>query len=347
MAIHPDLDPGIQALARRSFQEAAASWRRLASEMEGSEQRACAALASLAEALAAVEAGSQERADDRYAAARLELEALPDRLLGLDLARLRRSLPTRVESALAAPPELPAASRFPRKALLRFALFLLLILTAAAVARWTPLGSYLTREVLLETLGRLRQSWWSPLLLVGLYALLTPLGLPATPLMLAGAVVFGAAWGSLYNFIGLFLGGVAGYLMARYFGAELLHHIAGGKLRRVERMLTRHGVWYLVSMRFLPLPYPAVNFGMALAGIRFVPFALSTLLGLLPTTTIWTYFYAALYQAAAGEAAGIIRRLAVALVLLLTVSLLPAALNRRARSRRYREIKEERRRLGR
>lgn len=347
VAIHPPLEAGVGAYHGRRFQEAAASWRREAAEADGDEGRALAALAAFAEALCAAEAGSQEEADDRYAVARLELEELPDRLLGIDLVRLRRRLPARVEAALASPPELPVARRLPRKALLRFAIFLALLAAAAAAARWTPLRDLLSREVLLATLGRLREAWWSPLLLVGLYALLCPIGLPATPLMLAGAVVFGAVWGSVYNFTGLFVGGVAGYLVARFFGAELLRHFAGGKLRKVERLLTRHGVWYLISIRFLPLPYPAVNFGMALAGIRFLPFAVSTAVALLFTTTVWTYFYAALYAAAAGEAGGILRRVALAMGLLLTVSLLPAALARRARARRFRDLKQRRRRQGR
>jgi uncharacterized membrane protein YdjX (TVP38/TMEM64 family) len=224
----------------------------------------------------------------------------------------------------------------------RFALFLLLVGAAAAAARWTALGDLLTREAVLALLGDLRQAWWSPLLLIGLYVVLCPLGLPATPLMVGGGVVFGAALGSLYNLAGTLLGAVVSYYLADHLGSELVGHFARGRLKRVERLAAGHGFWFLVGMRFLPLPFPAVNFGLALAGIRPLPFILSTAAGLAPSIPLWTYFWASLYQAAAGERADLVRRLAAVVFALAFVSLLPALIRRRLWRRRYRRLKAAR-----
>lgn len=237
----------------------------------------------------------------------------------------------------------PRGKRLPKGALLRFTVFVLLIGLAFAAVRFTPLGGYLTRESLLGTLESLQAAWWAPLLLVALYVLLCPLGLPATPLMVAGSIVFGPWLGTLYNFIGLLLGAIASYLVAQRLGGELIQHYGGQKLRRVERALHRHGFWYLVGMRFLPLPFPVVNFAMALAGIRFLPFAVSTAVGLLPATVLWTYFYSALFNAAAGERGELVWQIGIALLLLGFVSLLPGLVTRRLRRRRYRRLVVERR----
>jgi len=235
-----------------------------------------------------------------------------------------------------------AAGQVPRRAVVRFALFVLLVAAAAAAARWTPLRELLTMEAIRDLLGGLREAWWAPLLLVGLYALLCPLGLPATPLMIGAAVVFGGALGSVYNFAGALLGALTSYLLAGHLGSDFVRHLAGGRLKRVERLAAGHGFWFLVGMRFLPLPFPAVNFGLALAGIRPLPFLLSTALGLLPTIPLWTYFYAALFEAAAGERAGLVGRLAAVIVLLAFISLLPPLIRRGLRKRRYRRLRDER-----
>jgi uncharacterized membrane protein YdjX (TVP38/TMEM64 family) len=148
------------------------------------------------------------------------------------------------------------ARRLPKAALVRFAAFVLLIALAFAAVRFTPLGGYLTKEYLRGALETLQFAWWAPLALVGLYLVLCPLGLPATPLMIAGAVVFGPWLGTLYGFIGLMLGAIASYLLAKRMGGELIQHYAGHRLRPIERALARHGFWYLVGARFFPLPFP-------------------------------------------------------------------------------------------
>jgi uncharacterized membrane protein YdjX (TVP38/TMEM64 family) len=243
--------------------------------------------------------------------------------------------------ALEPPPQ--PAGRLPRRALVRFGLLILLVVAAALLARYTPLGAYLTKDKLLDVLGHLQQAWWSPLLLIALYVGLSPLGLPATPLMVAGSFVFGPLWGTVYNLLGTLGGALSSYLFARHMGHELVQHLGGSRLKRIERRLSRHGFAYLVGVRFFPLPFPAVNFAMALAGIRPLPFLVSTAIGLAPSIAIWTYFYSALFQAAAGERAALIQKIVVAMFLLGFVSLLPGLIRRRLRRRKYRQIMAARR----
>lgn len=223
--------------------------------------------------------------------------------------------------------------RIPRGVILRFAVFLAIVLVAAALVRWTSLGDFLEREALVETLAALRDAWWAPLVLIGLYLVLCPIGLPATPLILAGGIVFGTLWGAFYSFVGSLAGGVAGFLLARLLGADFVHHLLGDNLRRIERMLDRQAFELLVGLRFLPIPFPLVNFAMAMAGVPLGRFTTSTAVGLAPAILVWTYFASALYRAAAGETAGILLRLGLALALMLLISTLPILVRRRLQRR--------------
>lgn len=226
----------------------------------------------------------------------------------------------------------------PRGALLRFGALVVLVGTAFVVFRWTPVAEYVSREAILATLGQLREAWWAPLLLVVAYALLCPIGLPATPLMLAGGVIFGPVWGSLYNLVGAFLGAINGFLLARALGTELIHHYLGERLRRIERQISRRGFWAMVGARYLPVPFPALNFAIALTGVPLPPYALASAIGLTPVMVLWTWFWSAFFEAAAGETAGLMARLATAIGLLLAASMLPMVIRGRQRRRRYRAI---------
>ncbi len=171
--------------------------------------------------------------------------------------------------------------------------------------------------------------------LIGLYLLLSPTGLPVSPLIFAGGVVFGVWWGWLYNFVGTLLGASASYLLARSLSRDLiLHLVSAPLLQRAERILERHGYWTLVRVRFLPIPFAIINFGAALAGIRWPVFASASVLGLAPSMVIWTYFGYAIFSVTTAERQVVVRNLIVAIVLALLLTLLPPLINAWKR-RRY------------
>lgn len=229
-----------------------------------------------------------------------------------------------------------------RRAILGFVVFVLLIAGAFAALRWTPLAAYADKDTLTAFLDRVGNAWWAPLAFLGLYLVAPPLGLPVSPLIISGAVVFGAFWGSVYNYIGCVLGAGVSFHVARGLGRSFVEHIAGNRLERVEKLIDRHGFWSLVRLRFLPIPFPLVNFGAALMGVRPAPFHISTILGHLLPIPIWTYFWASLFGAAAGTVASAGRNLAGALGLFLLLSFAPRLWQRWRRRRRLRELMEMR-----
>jgi uncharacterized membrane protein YdjX (TVP38/TMEM64 family) len=225
--------------------------------------------------------------------------------------------------------------RFPLGAIVKFLVMLAVLVIAALALRYTPLSEFLTREKMVATLAELRLAWWSPLALIGLYIVLSPTGLPVSPLIFAGGVVFGVWWGWLYNFIGSLLGATSTYLLARALGRQLIEHVAGERLiAKVEHVLERHGFWNLVRSRFLPIPFAVINYGAALAGIRWPVFITASALGLAPSMVIWTYFGYAIFSVASEGRQAVIRNLLIALAVALTLTFL-VPLRRAWKRRRY------------
>ena len=225
--------------------------------------------------------------------------------------------------------------RIPRSAVIKFLVLITVLLLAALALRYTPLGDILTREKMVAALDHLRGAWWSPLALIGLYVVLSPTGLPVSPLIFAGGVVFGVTMGWLYNFIGATLGATASFLLARTLGRQLIEHVAGeALLARVAKILEKHGFWNLVRSRFLPIPFAVVNFGAALAGIRLPVFITASIVGLAPAMVIWTYFGYAIFSVTTEGRQAVIRNLLVALGIALFLTFL-VPLRRAWKRRRY------------
>lgn len=342
MAIHPALRPGLEAYRRGDYVQALVAWEEPWKGFTGTDRELCLALVRLAGSLHHERDGRRDSAHHLYDSGRRVLEELPPAVLGVNVARLRRDLPETVEDALAAPPVLKPAPLVPRPLLIRFLTLVTILATGFVVLRWTPLADQMTVERISALFDRLRETWWAPAALIACYVVLCPLGVPAMPMMITGGVVFGTVLGSLYNIVGLFLGGAATYFMGRSLGRDFVLHLAGRKLKRVERAIARRGFWSLVGARFLPLPYPVVNYCAALAGIRPVLFLTTTAIGIVPGVILFTYFASTLSKLAAEDRSGVYLQLALASLLLLLITLVPQVLAGKKRRERYRLILERR-----
>jgi uncharacterized membrane protein YdjX (TVP38/TMEM64 family) len=336
----PLLRTGLLAYEQGDFPAARAVWES-AADGEGEAHELCRGLALLAGAYEQAREGRCRAAETTLRDARSTLEALPGTVQGIDLVALLREL-DRPDALQGQPPRLlPSRGRLGRSAA-RFAIFVLVVLTAGALVRWGPLGEYFDRELLVSTLLALRETWWAPLALIAGFLVVAPLGLPASPLVLTGGVVFGAGLGTVYNMLGSLLGAVASFVVARTMGREFVSRVAGKRLKRVELLLARRGFWSMVGARLMPLPFSVVNFGAALAGVRPLMFVSSSLIGLLPPTLIYTYFAALLFEVAQGAPARDLWRLGLAMGLMFSVSLVPVMLQGLRRRRRFRELRRQR-----
>jgi uncharacterized membrane protein YdjX (TVP38/TMEM64 family) len=180
------------------------------------------------------------------------------------------------------------------------------------------------------------------LLLLGLFTALAPMGLPMTPLIIASGVVFGPWLGAIYNTVGCLLGAAASYWLGRLMGREFVRRIAGRRLKRIEALMRRRGFWGLVGVRFLPVPFPVVNYGAALAGVPFATFMVTATIGLLPSMLVYTNFAATLFEVARGGDRAGLGKASAALATVMVVSMTPTVVQQVRRRKRYRRLIVER-----
>lgn len=217
-----------------------------------------------------------------------------------------------------------------RSAILRAVILGAVLISVFAAARWTPLADWLQRDLLVEKLLSYRdETWTGPLILV-LFTLFGLLGLPVSPLMFSSAAVFGFFGGWFYNLVGCIIGSTVSFGAGQWLGGDLIRKLVGPKrFEAMMRIWDRHGFWTVFRLRFLPIPFPFVNYGAALAGIRFGTYFVASALGMALSIGVWTYLFHTLFEATSGEVGGAIVKGAIALLAVLALSFVPTLFRRR------------------
>lgn len=223
----------------------------------------------------------------------------------------------------------------------KFLLLVFLVLAGLVALLFTPLSEFFTEQGLRQLLSSIREAWWTPLVVIGLLVVASPVGIPTTPLLLGGAA-FGVWLGSFYNTLGLILGAALSYELARGLGRDFVVAVTGDRLRGIERRFQRFAFWPLVQLNFTPLPFPVVNFGAALSGVPRPLFLAAMTVGLIPSTVLHTYFMHALV-AADWDTGGILLGLYIAAFLAFNVLTgYPWIRRQRKRRHAYKKLKRVR-----
>ena len=206
---------------------------------------------------------------------------------------------------------------------LRFACFILLVVAGALLLRTPAVRPYFDPEKLVELLDSLRDTPGAPLLFVAAFGLAATFGLPGTLVLVAGGAVFGLVQGATLGFLALIVAASLSFWVARSLAHDFVVHILGSKLEPVERMLERSGFWTLFRLRFVPVPFPLINYGASLAGMPFGTYLAASALSLAPGSFVVTYFSATLVTAAEGERGGVLLNMVAAGLLFVALSFVP------------------------
>jgi len=185
--------------------------------------------------------------------------------------------------------------------------WLAVVLIAAVVAlQLSPAGQYLTieamghhRAVLVDAVDR--HGALAALAYVAIYVLVISLAVPgATILTLAGGMMFGVVLGTALTVVAATTGATLVFLIAQLlFGARAIDRL-GPSAQRMAAGLRREAVSYLLVLRLVPLfPFFLVNIVPAFCGIRPRIFALTTLVGIIPASLIYSLAGAGLGDALA------------------------------------------------
>jgi uncharacterized membrane protein YdjX (TVP38/TMEM64 family) len=136
------------------------------------------------------------------------------------------------------------------------------------------------------------------------YALCCVFLIPASALTLAAGAVFGFAAGSVVVTIGATLGAAAAFLLGRTVLRHRVENFVASRprLQAVDRAIASEGVRLMLLMRLSGFPpFTWINYALSLTGVRFVPYVLTTLFGIIPGVLAFTWAGAAGAAALAGE----------------------------------------------
>lgn len=129
----------------------------------------------------------------------------------------------------------------------------------------------------------------APLLYALAYAAVAALSLPEAALVtVAGGLLFGTLLGGALAVIGSTLGSIVLFLVARSVLADSFVRFGGATLARTRAALQRDGFSYLLAIRLIPaFPFWLVNLAAAFGGMRLLPYATATFLGIIPGTLVF------------------------------------------------------------
>jgi len=161
--------------------------------------------------------------------------------------------------------------------------------------RFTGLGELLSLDTLARHRAALTGFVAENALLAGAiyvvaYAAAVALSVPgAVILTLAGGFLFGAVWGTALTVVGATLGATGVFLFAGLlFGENALDRF-DAPAQRLAEAIRRNAASYLLVLRLVPLfPFFLVNLVPAFVGVRLPVYVVTTFLGIIPGTAVFS-----------------------------------------------------------
>jgi uncharacterized membrane protein YdjX (TVP38/TMEM64 family) len=171
-----------------------------------------------------------------------------------------------------------------RSSLVKLGAFILLAAAGCWALFRTPLGPMLIspdgRAELVSRVHALVRGAgpFGPVVFVGVMTV-GLLFLPATPFVLAGALLFGKLAGAFYNFAAGVAAASISFVLGRYFLHDLAHRFAAGKLAELNAKAQEHGFSVIFYLRLAWFPFIVLNYGAGATRIRFNDYFWGTVLG--------------------------------------------------------------------
>ncbi|MGV3523548.1 MAG: TVP38/TMEM64 family protein [Candidatus Sericytochromatia bacterium] len=161
---------------------------------------------------------------------------------------------------------------------------------------------------------------WAPAVFIGVFVLamlcvVVPFSVPCA----LGVMLFGVAWGTLWNVVGGTCAALAVFGLARLLGKRVMQRRAGdARWDNLNQRLQQDGLYYLLLVRALSIvPFNLLNFVSAFTALRLRDFILANLIGLIPSAFVYGYGAKVLLDPATPKTT-LVAFVAVALVLLVT-----------------------------
>ena len=198
--------------------------------------------------------------------------------------------------------------------------FLFGIIAVILAVRFTGATQYLHQETLrqwIQGYGTL-----APIIYMLIYTIAPALLLPGLPITIVGGILFGPFWGVVYTITSATLGACVAFLVARYIARDWVEgKLVSPRWRRLDEGVRDHG-WKVVAFtRLIPLfPFNLLNYAFGLTRIKFLHYAITTFICMLPACIAFIVFSSSLLDVIRGK---ISPAFIAGLGLIILVSLIP------------------------
>lgn len=115
--------------------------------------------------------------------------------------------------------------------------------------------------------------------------------LPGWFFLAAAVLALGPVWGALATLSAALISCVATFFVVRALGANALRELPGSLARRLFERLDAHPVRSVALLRLVFQTLPAMNYALALSGLRFRDYLLGTLIGLPGPVIVYAAFF--------------------------------------------------------
>ncbi len=238
----------------------------------------------------------------------------------LNRIKLKKRMKKTVDSSITRERTFTAEKDSKRGGVLKRVLLLVFIIAAILTIHFTGSVRYLEQDALrslIQGYGTL-----APVIYVVVYTIAPALFVPGLPLTIAGGILFGPFWGVIYAITGATAGACAAFLVSRYIARDWIENkLKGPRWRQLDKGVERQG-WKIVAFtRLIPLfPFNLLNYAFGLTKIKFLHYAVTTFIFMLPACIAFIVFSSSLLDVIRGK---ISPAFIIGLGLIVLVSLIP------------------------
>lgn len=125
------------------------------------------------------------------------------------------------------------------------------------------------------------QHWlWGATAFTALFVLANLAHIPGAFFLAAAVLALGPVWGALTTYVAACIACVVTFVVVRALGADALRELDNRLARRLFARLDAHPVRSVVLLRTVFQTVPALNYTLALSGVKLRDYVVGTLLGL-------------------------------------------------------------------
>jgi len=178
-----------------------------------------------------------------------------------------------------------------RRTLLLVLIGVLAISGLALAWRYTALAEFITPEHINAWAKAARETSWAPVALVLAYTVGAFVMVPRQVLTLFATVAFGPILGFTYAMAGVMVCSAVAYYAGHAFSSHVVERLGGDRMGRLKKLLRKHGVISVLTLRVLPTaPFVVESMACGALRIKFWQYEAGTALGMAPGVLATTVF---------------------------------------------------------